>query len=164
MTNARGGLRRGKGRTTWHGAPVELGKGAEENGFANMLHAMLSQNFEAKPHKLTDLRAMRGTVALVADDAGVAVTLRFMRGVVVIESGVRGVPDVCVRGTTDAVMSMSNMPLTFGLPFPRPGDKEAKAAYDGINAAMANGEIHIHGMLRHFFFMQRFTRIMSVNG
>ncbi len=154
----------GKNRTTWHGQPVELGKGAEENGFANMLLAMLSQNFEAKPHKLADLRAMRGTVALVADDAGVAVTLRFMRGVVIIESGVRGIPDVCVRGTTDAVMSMSNMPLTFGLPFPDPRDGAAKAAYDGINRAMKNGEIHIFGMLRNFFFMQRFTRIMSVNG
>lgn len=153
-----------KSKSTWHGRPVELGKGAEENGFANMLLAMLSQNFEAKPHKLADLRAMHGTVALVADDAGVAVTLRFMRGVVVIESGVRGVPDVCVRGTTDAVMSMSNMPLTFGLPFPDPRDKEAKAAYESINLALKKGEIHIFGMLRHFFFMQRFTRIMSVNG
>ncbi len=154
----------GKSRATWHGAPVELGAGAEENGFANMLFAMLSQNFEAKPHKLTDLRAMRGTVALVADDAGVAVTLKFTRGLVVIDTGVRGVPDVCVRGTTDAVMSMSNMPLTFGLPFPDPRDKEAKAVYDGINRAMKNGEIHVFGMLRHFFFIQRFTRIMSVNG
>jgi hypothetical protein len=152
------------GATSWHGEPVELAPGAEENGFANMLHAMLSQNFEAKPHKLSDLRKMQGTAALVADDAGVAVTLRFMRGVVVIESGVRGVPDVCVRGTTDAVMSMSNMPITFGLPLPNPRDKEAKAAYDGINLAMKKGEIHVHGMLRHFFFMQRFTRIMSVNG
>ena len=150
--------------STWHGEPVELGEGAEDNGFANMLHAMLSQNFEAKPHKLRDLRAMQGSAALVADDAGVAVTLRFELGKVVIESGVRGVPDVCIRGTTDAVMSMSNMPLTFGLPFPDPRDREAKAAYDGINLAMKKGEIHVFGMLRHFLFTQRLTRIMSVNG
>ena len=146
------------------GSPVVLGAGAEENGFANMLSDLLRQNFEAKPHKLRDVRAMKGSAALVADDAGVAVTLRFLRGKITIESGVRGVPDVCIRGTTDAVMSMSNMPITFGLPFPDPRDASAKAAYKGISEAMKKGDIHVFGMLRHFFFVQRLTRIMSVNG
>jgi hypothetical protein len=143
---------------------VSLGDGADENGFANMLSQLLEQNLEAKPHKLKDFRAMKGTCALVADDAAVAITLTFSRGRVTIDSGLRGVPDVTIRGTTDAVMSMSNMPLTFGLPFPDPRDEDAKAVYRGVMQAMKNGEIHVYGMLRHFGFVQRLTRVMSVNG
>jgi hypothetical protein len=143
---------------------VTLGPGAEENGFANMLSELLRQNMQAKPHKLRDLRKMNNTAALVADDAAVAVTLQFSRGHVTIQSGVRGVPDVTIRGTTDAVMSMSNMPLTFGLPFPHPRDEEAKVVYRGVMDAMKKGEIHVYGMLSHFAFVQRLTRVMSVNG
>ena len=143
---------------------VSLAPGADENGFANMLSELLRQNLRDKPHKMRDFRKMQGTVALVADDAGTAITLAFTRGHVNVQSGVRGVPDVTIRGTTDAVMSMSNMPITYGLPFPHPRDENAKAAYRGVMAAMKKGEIHVYGMLRHFAFVQRLTRVMSVNG
>ena len=59
---------------------VDLAPGAEENGLATMLADLVRQNLQAKPHKRADFNALDGTVAIVADDADVSLTLRFARG------------------------------------------------------------------------------------
>jgi hypothetical protein len=99
---------------------IELAPGAENNGFATMLADLVRQNLEAKPHKTGDFDALSGTIAIVADDAEVALTLVFDRGRLVVHDGILNVPDVTIRGTADIIMAMSNIPLTkrFALPIP----------------------------------------------
>jgi hypothetical protein len=145
---------------------IELAPRAEDNGLASMLADLVRQNLEAKPHKQGDFRALAGSIAIVADDADVALTLRFDHGRLTIHDGIVGIPDVTIRGGSDTIMALSNMPLLtrLGLPLPDPRDKEGVAVARSIVSAMLDGTFHIYGMLFHLPMMMRLTRVMSVNG
>ncbi len=144
--------------------PIALAPGAENNAFASMLADLVRQNLESKPHKKKDFDALEGTVALVADDADVALTLEFKKGELVLHDGIRGVPDVAVRGTSDAIMALSNVPLTRPLALPVPTDRASLDVLRDMVRATRTGELRIYGMLRHFGLLSRLTRVMSVNG
>lgn len=147
---------------------VDLAPGAEDNAFAAMLADLVRQNLESKPHKKSDFFALARdpgcTVALVADDADVALTLEFRRGKLVLHDGIRGVPDVAVRGTSDAIMALSNVPLTRPLGLPVPTDRAGFDVMKEMVRATRTGELHVYGMVRHFRRLSRLTRLMSVNG
>jgi hypothetical protein len=145
---------------------IELAPGAEENGLASMLSELVRQNLEAKPHKIPDFEALDGTVAIVAEDADVCLTLRFARGSLTVHDGIVGIPDVAIRGTSDLIMAMSDMPLTkpLGLPIPDPRDKAQVAISQSVMAAMRSGELKMYGALLHPGMVMHLTRVMSVNG
>lgn len=145
---------------------IELAPGAENNGFATMLSELVRQNLEAKPHKTGDFDAITGSIAIVAEDAEVALTLVFRSGHLVVHDGIVGVPDVTVRGTSDIIMAMSNIPLTrrFALPIPGRKDRQGLATLREIGAAMRSGAFHAYGMPFHVPMMVHLTRVMSVNG
>ncbi len=148
-------------------ADVQLAPGAEENGLAMMLRDLVSQNLDAKPHKLGDFRALQGSVSIVADDADVALTMRFEAGgKLTIHDGIVGIPDVTIRGPSDAVLALSNMPLAtrLGLPIPDPRDREAVKTVRTVMGAMREGKLHVYGMAFHLPMMMRLTKVMSVNG
>lgn len=147
---------------------VELAAGAEGNAFATMLAELVRQNLESKPHKKRDFDALARPpgfrVALVADDAEVALTLEFGGGRLLVHDGIHRVPDVAVRGTSDAIMGLSNVPLTRPLALPLPTDRAALGALGEVVGAVRRGELVVHGMLRHIASLSRLTRVMSVNG
>lgn len=145
---------------------VSLAPGADENGFACMIADLLGQNLEANPHKQRDFKKMRGSVAVVAEDADVAITLVFDGRHATIHSGILNKPDVTVRGMAEVIMNMSNLPIAkyVGLPLPRLGNATERAAMDDMLAAMKRGELHTHGLLGHAPLVVRFTRVLSVNG
>ena len=145
---------------------IELAPGAENNGFAAMLADLVRQNLEGKPHKMRDFDALDGTIALVAEDADVALTLEFARGRLTIHDGIVGIPDVAIRGSSDMIMALSNMPLTrlLGLPLPDPRDKEQVAISQSVMTAMRAGAFKMHGALLHPGLVMRLTRVMSING
>jgi len=145
---------------------IQLAPGAQENGLAVMLADLVRQNLEAKPRKVRDFDALAGAVSIVADDAEVALTLVFDRGKLVIHDGIVGIPDVTVRGGSDTILALSNLPITrpFGLPIPRPRDREAVQTVRSLVDAMRAGRFHVYGGLFHPSFMLRLTRVMSVNG
>jgi hypothetical protein len=148
---------------------VGLAPGAEENGLAIMLGDLVRQNLEAKPRKLADFDALDGRVSIVADDADVALTLVFERraaGSLTIHDGIVGIPDVTIRGPSEAILALSNMPLAtpFGLPLPTPGDPEAMRTVRDLMRSMREGKLHFYGMLLHLPLVMKLTRVMSVNG
>jgi hypothetical protein len=146
---------------------VQLAPGAEENGLATMLAELVRQNLAAKPHKQGDFDALGGNVSIVADDADVALTMRFERGgKLTIHDGIVGIPDVTIRGPSDAIMALSNMPLAtrLGLPIPSPGDHEAARSVRTVLGAMRSGKLHVYGMAFHLPLVMKLTRVMSVNG
>lgn len=142
--------------------PIELAPGAEENAFATMLADLVRQNLESKPHKRKDFDALAGNVALVADDADVALTLVFTAGALRLHDGILGVPDVTVRGSADAIMALSNVPLLRGLPIPT--DRSSFDVLRQMMRATRTGELRVHGMFGNFGLLSRLTRVMSVNG
>jgi len=148
---------------------VALAPGADENGLAIMLGDLVRQNLEAKPKKMADFDALEGRVSIVADDADVALTLVFRRGSagsLVIHDGIVGIPDVTIRGPSEAILALSNMPLAtpFGLPLPSPGDPEALKTVRDLARCMREGKLHFYGMLFHLPLVMKLTRVMSVNG
>jgi hypothetical protein len=146
---------------------VQLAPGAEDNGLAMMLRDLVKQNIEAKPHKKGDFEAMSGSISIVADDADVALTMRFEAGgKLTIHDGIVGIPDVTIRGPSDAVLALSNMPLAtrLGLPIPNPRDTESVKAVKLVMSAMREGKLHMYGMAFHLPMMMRLTKVMSVNG
>lgn len=145
-------------------ADIALAPGAEDNAFATMLADLVRQNLEAKPHKRKDFDALDGTVALVADDADVALTLEFRRGSLVLHDGIKGIPDVAVRGSSDAIMALSNVPLVRPLGLPIPTDRTSLDALRQMMRATRTGELRIFGMLGNIGLLSRLTRVMSVNG
>jgi hypothetical protein len=148
---------------------VALAPGAEENGLAIMLGDLVRQNLEAKPRKMADFDALDGRVSIVADDADVALTLVFERsavGSLTIHDGIVGIPDVTIRGPSEAILALSNMPLAtpFGLPLPTPGDPESMKTVRDLVREMRAGKLHFYGMFFHFPLVMKLTRVMSVNG
>lgn len=143
---------------------IRLAEGAEDNAFAVMLMDLVKQNLESKPHKKKDFAAIDGTVALVAEDADVALTLEFRLGLLTVHDGIYGVPDVAVRGTADCIMALSNMPLTRWLALPIPFDRSSLAVLRDMGKASVTGALRIFGMFGHFGLLNRVTRVMSVNG
>jgi hypothetical protein len=158
------------GTTRSAGTPgICLAPGAEDNGLAVMLGDLVQQNLEAKPHKKADFEALDGRVAIVADDADVALTMVFHRGAaagLTIHDGIVGIPDVTIRGPSEAIIALSNMPLRtpFGLPFPSKGDADGQKVFDELSRLMREGTLHFYGMLFHVPLVMKLTRVMSVNG
>jgi hypothetical protein len=151
---------------------VELAPGTEENGFAIMLADLVRQNLEAKPGKMADFDALEGYVSIVADDADVALTMVFARSGpggsagLTIHDGIVGIPALTIRGPSEAILALSNMPLAtpLGLPLPSPGDPAGQKTVRDLSRAMREGKLHFHGMLFHIPLVLKLTRVMSVNG
>lgn len=145
---------------------IDLDSGAEANGFAVMLADLLRQNLEVKPHKQKDFKTMSANIAIVVEDAEVALTLCFDRGRLVIKDGVSGIPDATIRGDADSVIAMSNVPLSrrFGLPWANPRDKTEVESLKTFVQASVKGRVHVHTRMRAIPMLGRLTRIMSVYG
>lgn len=145
---------------------VRLAPGADGNGLAMMMSELIPQNLEAKPHKKRDFAAITGSISIVAEDAEVALTLQFRHGELIIHDGIFGIPDVTIRGPSDAIIAMSNMPLTrrFGLPFASRSDKAGRETLAEVQKAMKSGALQAFGMMLHLPMMLHLTRVMSVNG
>jgi SCP-2 sterol transfer family protein len=138
---------------------IELAPGAEQNGLAAMLSALILQNLNDKPAKREDFAKLRGRVAIVAEDAGVALTLVFEGNMLTLHDGIVGVPDVTVRAGSDDIVQMSLVELTrfFGLPNPR-GEAARQIAQKS-----KRGEIRVFGALLHWPLLLRLTRLLSIH-
>lgn len=139
--------------------PIELEPEAEENGFALMLSQLLRQNLVDHPHKRRDFDRLRTRVAIIVEDAEVAVTLRFLGGHLVLHDGLFGIPDITIRAQSDDVMQMSLVELLprVGLPDPR-GENTRKVA-----ARTREGQIRTVAGLMQVPALLRLTRVLSVN-
>jgi len=145
---------------------VELDSTATENGFAQMLGTLLIQNLESKPRKRKIASKMRGRVAIVADDAGVSVTLVFEGATIRVFGGIVGYPDVTVRGETDAILATSSIPLHtwLSLPFPDPRRSEEKANFATFIEGQRTGAVHTHGFFTHPRLSIGLMQVLSIYG
>jgi hypothetical protein len=145
---------------------VQLERASVDSGFASMLCDLVRQNLESNPAKAEEAARMGGVVALVADDADVAASLEFRRGVVTVYDGIRAIPDVTIRGPSEALMSLSNLPSTtkLGLPIPMPGDRTGLEAVRTVLRALRRGELKVHGALGSPALFLGLSKVLSVQG
>jgi hypothetical protein len=140
-------------------ARVELGPGAENNGLANMVAGLILQNLQDRPEKREDFARLRGRICIVAEDAGVAMTLVFAGNMLTVHDGIFGIPDVTVRAHSDDIVQMSLLELTPRLALPDPRG----AALREIFKKSRSGQVRVFGALLHIPMMLRLTRLMSVH-
>ena len=137
---------------------IEIDKGAKDNGFAHMMSDLLGQNLEDHPEKWWDFRRMSGRVAIVVEDADVAITLQFRTGWLKIFDGITGIPDLTIRADSDDVMKMSLVELLPRLGLPDPRGEVTKEVMQASRA----GRIRMYGALTNIPLVVRLTRVMSV--
>ena len=127
---------------------------ADPSGLAAMLGGVIEANLAAHPERRDLLRP--GLVAIVAPDAGVAVTLRLAPGRVTVADGILGRPDLVIRTDSETLTDLTAVPLRFG--FPDVLTSEGRA----VAGKLRSGRLKIRGMLRHAGLLSRISRVLSV--
>lgn len=138
-------------------AAIELAPGAGDNGLAIMMATMMSQNLEDHPERLAIFERLGGRVAIIAEDAGVAMTMHFAHGRVVVHDGIVGIPDLTVRGGFETIADLSRMEAgRFGLPDP----------WGEVNrsmlAALREGRLRIHGLPAGLPLLARLGAVLAI--
>jgi hypothetical protein len=126
----------------------------EPNGLAAMIGGLIDGNLANHPERERLLRP--ATVGIIADDAGVGITLRMRNGGVVVSNGVRGRPEVMVRTDSESLTELSSAPLRFGFPDPMTADGRA------ITRKLSKGTLRVSGLARHPGVVARLNRLLSV--
>jgi hypothetical protein len=144
---------------------VDLGPGAEHDPLARSLAEIVRANV-SREWQRREFARLRGSAAVVADDAGTALTLRFDFGRLTIHDGVVGVPDVTIRGTTRDIEALTRLPFNSALGVPLAGlkDDEGRAAVLLVLRALRGGALKIYGMTFHARFVLRLLRVLSQRG
>lgn len=137
---------------------IELAPGADTNAFASMMATLVRQNLDDHPDRGWALKLARGRVSVEVLDLGMSITFVFDGERLVIHDGIRGIPDVRVRGSAELITISSNMESlpVLGLPDPR-GETNRKLA-----RALKDGELELIGALRNPFAFLAFGTILAV--
>lgn len=138
---------------------IELHGAAKHNGLANMITELITQNLADHPDKRRDFAHLVGRVAIVAEDAGVALTLQFSFGALSVYDGIEGIPDVTVRASSDDVINLSLVELTEDSRLPDLKGEVTKA----MIKASREGRIRVLGAIWNIPMLIHLTRVMSVN-
>jgi hypothetical protein len=138
---------------------IALFPGAEDLPFATIMVELIRTNLADHPQKRRDFAAMQGRVALVAEDAGLSITLCFQRGRLSVHRGLHGIPDLVVRGSSGCLIDLSRVPPHPRLPFlPDLGSDVARALF----VALRERSLRIYGLLGHGALGLRFARVLSI--
>ena len=98
---------------------IELAPGADDNGLATMLATLMAQNLADHHDRARTLGRLAGRIAIIAEDADVALTIELRRGRTVFHDGIVGIPDLTIRGGFEQIGDMSRMESIGPLPDPR---------------------------------------------
>ena len=136
---------------------VELSPGADENGLATMLATLMAQNLADHPERGRIFARLRGRVAIIAEDAGVSLTMEFRRGRVVVHDGIVGLPDLTLRGGFEQIGDMSRMESLGPLPDPRGPVNRAMAR------ALRDRTLRIFGLPRALPLLVGMGEVLAVH-
>lgn len=136
---------------------IELAPGAGENGLAIMMATMMSQNLADHPERRADFDRLLGRVAIIAEDADVALTMHFGGGRATVHDGIVGIPDVTVRGSAELIADLSRMETgRFGLPDPRGPVNRAMVA------ALRDKTLRVYGWAVGLPLLARLGKVLAI--
>lgn len=146
---------------------VTLDAQAADNGLALMLQGLLAESIAADAGKRRAFEAMTSTLAIVAPDAEVTVTLVFGDGRCTIYDGMRHEPALVITADSGKIPEMSLLKIRYGLPWLL--DENGQS----FVRSLIKREIRIDGLIkipptpiktaRAALDLVRLTRILSVN-
>jgi hypothetical protein len=141
---------------------VDLAPGTEKNPLAQMFAELVRSNVGSAWQR-REFERLRGSAAIVADDAGTALTLRFDFGRLTVHEGLVGVPDITILGSISEIEALTNLPFItrFGVPLPRLGDASGRAALSHVVKALRERDLKIYGLVFHARFVVRMLRVLS---
>lgn len=140
-------------------AAIEIYPGAEQSAFAAMMAELIRTNLEDHPEKVRDFQRMRGRVALIAEDADTSITLHFQGGKLSVHPGLFGVPELVVRGPSEALIDLSRVP-----PHPRARflpDLQSSAARS-LGRALFERKLRIGGLASNVLLAFKLSRVLSI--
>lgn len=142
---------------------VDLALGAEDNPVAVALAERIRQNLRDSPRIMADFTAIRATVMFVAQDATVAVTLRFDHGRVTLHDGAVGTPAVTFFGDEADLLALRDVPIAPWprLPLPLSRDPARRGALGRLILKLGRGDFVIYGLLAHPRLVLRLLRVLS---
>jgi len=156
MQNTEARSQNSEGRIQKTDIRIELGKGTEENGLANILFDLIRQNIERRPEKINDLQRLNTTVGILANDIDVSVLLRFQNGQLIIDDKISEEPEIKITTDSETILDLSRIRIVGGLPYYF--DETGR----GIIKKLLSGRLKIRGLFAHPIKLTRLTRIMSV--
>lgn len=143
--------------------PIDLARGAEHNPLARELVADIGRALDESPRKRAEFDEIEASVAMIAADLGLSVTLRFDRGRLIVHDGVVGRPDVTIRGDEAALRSLRKLSMPGqgrSLLSPRSG-AEARRSLGALAQALTSGRVTIYGLWLHGATVLRLLRVLS---
>ena len=120
---------------------IELGKGTDENGLANILFELLRQNIARMPEKINDLQRLNTTVGILANDIDVSVLLRFQNGKLIIDGKISEEPEIKITTDSETILELSRIRIIGSLPYYF--DETGR----GIIKKLLRGRLKIRGLL-----------------
>jgi hypothetical protein len=129
---------------------------AEDIPFSYILSDLLTQNLAQHPNKMKVFKKLEASVAIDLPDIEVTVTLFFQKGMLRLEKGMVGEPELIIRTDSDKVMDLNTVSIRWGLPyyFDEAGRRVLKH--------MVTGKLKVKGLLSHPVKLTRLIKIMSV--
>jgi hypothetical protein len=135
---------------------IEIAPSAIDNGLANMLATMMTQNVADHPERAKVLERLNGRLAIFAEDAEVAVTWVFENGRATVHDGIVGIPDLTLRGGFEQIGDMSRMESLGPVPDPRGPVNRA------MWRAVREGKLRVHGLPRGLALLLAFGEVMQI--
>lgn len=135
---------------------ILLDKDANDNGLANMIKDLLSQNILKHPEREKDLKALDGNIVIDANDIDVSLTLFCKNGDVLIKNGVVRPYNIKITTASDNIMKLSLLRIKFKLPY-----YFDKAGREVIRLIL-NGKLKIDGLVTHPIMLTHLTKLFSV--
>jgi hypothetical protein len=139
---------------------VDLAPGAEHEPLAQ-LFAEVARDSVRDERTRREFERLRGAVGVVADDSGSALTLRFDFGRLTIHEGLVGIPTVTIRGTTDDLEALLDLPLSGRRAFGLLRGGEDRRAVSVVVSALGRRRLKIYGLVLHAPLVIRVLRVLS---
>jgi hypothetical protein len=141
---------------------ADQGAGRDHAGLRELVEGLIDANLRRDPDRALLLRR-REAAALVAVDAGVAITLQMVPGAahapgtVLVHDGEDPWAEVVVHADSVALLEMAVTPLRFGLP-----DAFTPIGRDVIRR-IATRQIRVRGLFRHLGTVRRLSMLLAAN-
>jgi len=131
-------------------AAIELAPGASKNPLAVQMAALMGERLETHPERCGSFERLGGRVAIVAQDTGACLTMRFSDRRAVFFDGIVGIPDLTLRGPSALVQSITSAQGT--------GLRAREMA-----SQVRRGQLQIHGLPGGFGLLTRLSLILAID-